>query len=92
MQAWRQAINLVDNHSAKTNLKRNHTVESDTCKISPQVVREVSGQSAGPEESASPVLPRKPEVDKVSVEERMFVSARPCLFLSSRHNLSSQLR
>lgn len=37
------------------------------CEISnPQVVREVSGQSAGPEESASPVIRRKTELDKVS--------------------------
>lgn len=36
---------------------------------SPQVVREVSGQSTGPEESASPVIPRKTELDKVSAEE-----------------------
>ncbi|XP_038548078.1 actin filament-associated protein 1-like 1 isoform X2 [Micropterus salmoides] len=35
-----------------------------------RVVREVSGQSAGPEESASPVLPRKPEVDKRLSAER----------------------
>ncbi|XP_075959591.1 actin filament-associated protein 1-like 1 [Anarhichas minor] len=29
-----------------------------------RVVREVSGQSAGPEESASPIIPRKTELDK----------------------------
>uniref|UniRef100_A0A3B4U8V5 Actin filament-associated protein 1-like 1 n=1 Tax=Seriola dumerili TaxID=41447 RepID=A0A3B4U8V5_SERDU len=30
-----------------------------------RVVREVSGQSTGPEESASPIIPRKTELDKV---------------------------
>lgn len=44
-------------------------MQSETSKISPQVVREVSGQSTGPEESASPIIPRKTELDKVSVEE-----------------------
>lgn len=39
----------------------------------PQVVREVSSQSAAPEESASPVILRKCELDKVSVRERMFM-------------------
>lgn len=37
-------------------------------KISHQVVREVSGQSAGPEESTSPVIPRKTELGKVGVQ------------------------
>lgn len=46
-------------------------------KLSSQVVREVSGQSTGPEESVSPVIPRKVKLDKVSVEERMFVVTRP---------------
>lgn len=36
-----------------------------------QVVREVTGQSTGSEESASPVIPRKNELDKVCEEERM---------------------
>lgn len=35
-----------------------------------KVVREVSGQSAGPEESASPVIPRKNELDKRLSAER----------------------
>uniref|UniRef100_UPI0037E8D0AF actin filament-associated protein 1-like 1 isoform X2 n=1 Tax=Semicossyphus pulcher TaxID=241346 RepID=UPI0037E8D0AF len=35
-----------------------------------RVVREVSGQSAGPEESASPVIPRKTELDKRLSAER----------------------
>lgn len=35
-----------------------------------RVVREVSGQSAGPEESASPVIPRKNELDKRLSAER----------------------
>lgn len=35
-----------------------------------RVVREVSGQSAGPEESASPVIPRKAELDKRLSAER----------------------
>uniref|UniRef100_A0A3Q1FWE2 Actin filament-associated protein 1-like 1 n=1 Tax=Acanthochromis polyacanthus TaxID=80966 RepID=A0A3Q1FWE2_9TELE len=35
-----------------------------------KVVREVSGQSAGPEESASPVVPRKNELDKRLSAER----------------------
>lgn len=43
---------------------------SDTCEIPPQVVREVSGQSAAPEESASPIIPRKTDLDKVSVRAR----------------------
>uniref|UniRef100_A0A3P8SUN4 Actin filament-associated protein 1 n=1 Tax=Amphiprion percula TaxID=161767 RepID=A0A3P8SUN4_AMPPE len=39
-----------------------------------KVVREVSSQSTGPEESASPVIPRKNELDKVNVAERMFMN------------------
>ncbi|KAI4819417.1 hypothetical protein KUCAC02_004664 [Chaenocephalus aceratus] len=35
-----------------------------------RVVREVSGQSAGPEESASPIIPRKTELDKRLSAER----------------------
>ncbi|XP_070819087.1 actin filament-associated protein 1-like 1 isoform X1 [Chaetodon trifascialis] len=35
-----------------------------------RVVREVSGQSAGPEETASPVIPRKTELDKRLSAER----------------------
>ncbi|XP_027142133.1 actin filament-associated protein 1-like 1 isoform X3 [Larimichthys crocea] len=35
-----------------------------------RVVREVSGQSAGPDESASPVIPRKSELDKRLSAER----------------------
>ncbi|KAM9850278.1 actin filament-associated protein 1-like 1 isoform 2-T2 [Aulostomus maculatus] len=35
-----------------------------------RVIREVSGQSAGPEESASPVIPRKNELDKRLSAER----------------------
>ncbi|TDH08024.1 hypothetical protein EPR50_G00112670 [Perca flavescens] len=35
-----------------------------------RVVREVSGQSAGPEESASPIIPRKSELDKRLSAER----------------------
>ncbi|KAM3613209.1 uncharacterized protein V6R79_022507 [Siganus canaliculatus] len=35
-----------------------------------RVVRDVSGQSAGPEESASPVIPRKTELDKRLSAER----------------------
>ncbi|XP_078480289.1 actin filament-associated protein 1-like 1 [Lampetra planeri] len=35
-----------------------------------RVIREVSGQSAGPEESASPVIPRKTELDKRLSAER----------------------
>lgn len=45
----------------KKKKKKNHR------KTSHQVVREVSGQSAGPEESTSPVIPRKTELDKVGV-------------------------
>lgn len=42
--------------------------------MSPQVVREVSGQGAGPEESASPVIPRKTELDKVGVNRVSVIS------------------
>lgn len=49
-------------------------------KMSLQVVRDVSGQSVGPEEARSPVVPRKNELDKVSVVERM--NKFPCYFNS----------
>lgn len=65
-------------------------MKSYAYKLSSQVVREVSGQSTGPEESASPVIPKKNKLDKVSVEDRLFVVTQK--FLSSRHNSSSQLR
>lgn len=45
--------------------------------MSHQVVREVSGQSAGPEESTSPVIPRKTELDKVGGNQ---VQAGSCHF------------
>lgn len=48
--------------------------------LSSQVIREVSGQSTGPEESVSPVTSRKAKLDKVSIEERMFVVTRPLHF------------
>lgn len=41
--------------------------------IFPQVVREVCGQSSGPEESASPVSPRKTDLDKVRAGENVWV-------------------
>lgn len=59
-----------------------NSAESDPNKMSLQVVREVSGQSAGPEESASPLVPRKTDLDKVSKEE----------WTSTSHNSYTQLR
>lgn len=58
----------------------------------PQVVREVSGQSAAPDELGSPVIPRKCELDKVSVGDGMFTRAYPRHFSRQVHNSSSQLR
>lgn len=58
-------------------------MESETSKISSQVVREVIGKNTGPDESASPIIPRKTELDKVSVKE---VPACPCHFFPGRHN------
>lgn len=43
------------------------TVVANHVQIVPQVVREVSGQNVCAEESVSPVIPRKAELDKVSV-------------------------
>lgn len=48
-----------------------------TMKMSSQVVREVSSQSAGPDESTSPVIPRKTELDKVGVN---LIQAGSCHF------------
>lgn len=42
------------------------TVFGNHVRILPQVVREVSGQNVCAEESVSPVIPRKAELDKVS--------------------------
>lgn len=55
---------------------KGRAVESDTCKISLQVVKEVSGQSAGPEESGSLVIPQKTELEKVSVDDAPLILFR----------------
>lgn len=43
------------------------TVFGNHVQIFPQVVREVSGQNVCAEESVSPIIPRKAELDKVGV-------------------------
>ena len=55
---------------------KGHAVESDTCKLSLQVVKEVSGQSTSPEESGSLVIPQKAELEKVSVDDAPLILFR----------------
>lgn len=58
--------------------------------MSPQVVKEVSGQSTGSEEARSPVVPRKIELDKVGVDKRII--KRSLSFLFPRYNFTAEVR
>lgn len=58
--------------------------------MSLQVVRDVSGQSVGPEEARSPVVPRKNELDKVSGVER--INKFSLLFQFLRYNFTAEVR